>query len=344
MKLTLFTDPHLGTRRAAHTTRESAKRLQTALYESALNIVEGTPNPVCLGDLFDRSFNSEDTLLQGYNVAAHCKFTIAGNHDSTNRADTLTSIDALAEMDLSIIRAPTLSDPYWDYTEPGIYVVPHHASQELFEKAMQEAAIDASVRREGKASVLMLHCNYNWHMEIADDTLNLSEELAEQLLTSFDYIFIGHEHKPSKHLDGRVVVLGNIHPTSFSDISDKFKYTLDITDDSVELSQERIWSLEKSYLKLRVGEPLPELDGVQFVDVEGIGSDEDALIVSQYIKEIWDNGPDLLAVRNGVDLKNHLDTLDDVEPVQVVDIAARIESDLEGSDMLPLYKRLLKEV
>ena len=93
---TLFTDPHLGTRRAAHTTRDSSKKLTLALFKQAWDIIEDAENPVCLGDLFDRSQNSEDVLVQGYEIASNCRWVLAGNHDESDRADTVTSLRALS--------------------------------------------------------------------------------------------------------------------------------------------------------------------------------------------------------------------------------------------------------
>jgi hypothetical protein len=340
---TLFTDPHLGTRRAAHTTRDSSKRLTTALYEQALEIVTGRANPVCLGDLFDKAQNDETTLVQGYNVASRCRFTLAGNHDSTNRADTLTSLDALKEMDCSIISAPDLSVPYFDANPDGLYIVPHHASQALFEQAMNDAAAHAGVHREGQAAVLMLHCNYDFGFASEDDTLNLSSEVAEQLLVAFDLILLGHEHKPASHFDGRVVILGNTHPTSFADLSDKFVYFLD--SETATLDCECIWPLASLYREIKFGAELPDLTGVQFVDVIGVAEAEDALAVAEFVQSVWRASDSLLAVRNNVQIGDHLAGIsaDDAKPA-LVDLKSKIAEDLEGTDMLALYRTLLQEV
>jgi DNA repair exonuclease SbcCD nuclease subunit len=193
---TLFTDPHLGTRRAAHTTRESSKRLTLALFKQAWDVIEDAEKPICLGDLFDRAFNDESILVQGYEIASNCMWTLAGNHDETNREGTITSLRALQEMGCPVISSPSMSSPYF-FADGPMYFVPHHASQELFEQAMREAAEHAARERAGRASVLMLHCNYDQPFATEDDTLNLSPAVAQKLLESFDYIFLGHEHKPS---------------------------------------------------------------------------------------------------------------------------------------------------
>jgi DNA repair exonuclease SbcCD nuclease subunit len=339
----LFTDPHLGTRRAAHTTRDSSKALTEALYQQALQIVTRHENSVCLGDLFDHAFNDEATIVQGFNIANRCDFTIAGNHDETNREGSVPSLRALGRMGVTILAAQDLSRPHFHEWLDGIYVVPHHASQELFETAMFHAAAHAAEHREGKASFLLLHCNYDCGFATEDDTLNLSPEVAERLGNAFDLILLGHEHQPNTHLGGRVVILGNTHPTSFSDISDKFVYHLNA--ETAELTKTKIWSKATGFVEIRLGDTLPDLSEVQFVDVVGIADAASALEVAEFIQTIWKTGPELFAVRNSVQIGDHLSgtTLEDSRPA-LVDLKVTIAADLEGSDLLPLYQTLLKEL
>lgn len=338
---TLFTDPHLGTRRAAHTTRESSKRLTLALFKQAWDIIEDAEKSICLGDLFDRAFNDESILVQGYEIARNCMWTLAGNHDETNREGTITSLRALQEMGCAIISSPSLSEPYFDNFEP-LYFVPHHASQELFEQAMREAAEHAARERAGRASVLMLHCNYDQPFATEDDTLNLSPAIAQKLLESFDYIFLGHEHKPSTHFDGRVVILGNSHPTSFGDLSDKFSYQLEITDDSIDLAKTRVWSKDERFASVMFGQELPDLSGVQFIDV--IGAADEAVAVADFMQQVWENAPDALAVRNSVSVAGVNVVDDEAEKPVVEDLRTRISRELEGSDLAELFSELAKEV
>lgn len=338
---TLFTDPHLGTRRAAHTTRESSKRLTLALFKQAWDVIEDAEKPICLGDLFDRAFNDESILVQGYEIASNCMWTLAGNHDETNREGTITSLRALQEMGCAIISSPSLSEPYFDNFEP-LYFVPHHASQELFEQAMLGAAEHASRERAGRASVLMLHCNYDQPFATEDDTLNLSPAIAQKLLESFDYIFLGHEHKPSTHFDGRVVILGNTHATSFADISDKFSYQLEITDYEINLRKDRIWSKDERFASVMFGQDLPDLSGVQFIDV--IGAADEAVAVADFMQQVWENAPDALAVRNSVSVAGVNVADDEAERPVVEDLRTRISRELEGSDLADLFSELAKEV
>jgi len=343
---TLFTDPHLGTRRAAHTTRESAKRLTRALFDQAMAVVTGKPLPICLGDLFDRAFNDEATLVQGYQVASNCLFTLAGNHDETNREGTVTSLRALREMGIQLSAAPDLSKPFYTAGHDGIYTVPHHASQELFETALFHAAEHAAETRAGKASVLMLHCNYDApdFMQVEDDTLNLSADVAERLLNAFDYIFLGHEHRPATYFDGRVVVLGNTHATSFADISDKYCYTLSIGDDHVSLDKHLIWSASERFREIRFGDEIPDLTGVQFVSVFGIAEADQSVEVSDFVQSIWAAGQDLLAVRNAVIIQQGFAEAEAGEAPALGDIRGLIGKELAGGDLADLFQQLAAEV
>ncbi len=344
---TLFTDPHLGTRRAAHTTRESSKRLTDALYQQAKTIVENGQRPICLGDLFDRAFNDEATLVQGYNIASNCEFTLAGNHDETNREGNVPSLRALGQMGVTIVAAQGLSEPHFEVWTDGIYVVPHHASQDLFQKALALAANDAANLRSGKPAVLMLHCNYALADFMAKDdaTLNLPESLVVRLLEHFDLILLGHDHNPRTYLDGRVVILGNTHPTSFSDISDKYSYTLEITDDAVALEQRLIWSKKTGFATLQFGdyEGLAGLHSAEFIEVIGTAGADQAAEVSDFLQEIWRAAPGAYAVRNSVQVAGVSLDDEDLEPPKLVNLHEKIAQDLAGSDLQELFSELAKE-
>lgn len=352
--ITLFTDPHLGVNRASHTTRRSSYRLQQALFQQALRATEIDTNPkLCLGDLFDKATNEERIIAQGMRVASACKSTLSGNHDETNRESGMTSLEVLGEAGVPVCRAPDMSNPYFEVLDgtPSVYMVPHHASNAFFIEACQTAAAHAAKHRDGLASFLMIHCNYNFPMQLEDNTLNLPEEVAVSLLESFDLIFIGHEHNPSTHLDGRVIVMGNTHPTSFSDISDKFVYHLDT--ETAEVTKSCIWAMDKRYRELKLGEDPGSLVGVEFVNVIGNEGVANAAEVSDYINQVWRAGVaedadqeenTLLAVRNNVKLRDSLDNVDtELETVQLEDLETTLRKDLTGSDLLPLFEELLAE-
>lgn len=352
--ITIFTDPHLGTARQAHTTRESSEALKQSLYWQAMSIVKSGPHPkVCVGDLLDKSTNNEVIIGQAHDVASECQWVLAGNHDETNREGTLSTLRLLKQQGLPIIATPNLTDPFFDYHE-SMYFVPHHASQEVFEVAMREAAAHAAETRDGLASYLFLHCNYDFNLATEDNTLNLRRELAQELIAAFDFIFIGHEHNGSTDLGGQVVVLGNTHPTSFHDIGDKFIYHLEL--ETATLTKECVWREALRYREIKLGSEIPDLEGIQFVEVTGTDSVANAVEVSEFIREIWKASyyqpegelgylTEMFAVRNKVDIKDSLQDVDtDIEGVVAEDLKTRIARDLAGTDLAPLFDQLVAKV
>lgn len=338
----IFSDPHLGTSRQAHTTRDSASRLQYDLFLQAMAVARNhNGRRLMLGDLFDKAFNSEQVLVQGYQVANECNLVISGNHDETNRESATTTLRALEAMGAPVIASPDLSDPHFEAYSDNYWVVPHHASQELFEQALRQAVAHAAGQDEERHKYLLLHCNYNVPFDTEDSTLNLTPEMAEHLLDVFSRIFIGHEHNPKTFHDDRLVLVGNTHPTSFSDISDKFAWYLDPASD--ELERKIIWDKAEKYAEIQFGEAIPNLDGVQFVDVIGSEPVEDAVEVAQFVRSVWDEYPDLRAVRNNVEIIDHLRNTSGVDTTKsaLVDLRARIHDDLEGSDLQPEFNRLV---
>lgn len=336
MKLSIFTDPHLGVSRKANTTASSSARLNDALFETAMACCDSELPVFVAGDLFDKSHNSERVIAQGIAVALRAK-VMAGNHDEPNREGDVTSLQLVAKaVPDAIIRTPSVGGTYFAQPWPGVYVVPHHASQELFMAALQRASEHAALHGETKHKYLFVHCNRGviGVNEVApDSTLVLSNEDEDTLLETFTTIFYGHEHKPGTYKGDRVIVLGNTHPTGFGDISDKFRYVLDTEAD--ELTRQLIWEEADHFARFELGDPLPTNDEVQFVEVHGAGTRQD---VSKYVSEIWDTYPSAFGVRSVCQYT------DDVrvggEAVDFHDIPAIIERDLEGTDLLPLMQEL----
>lgn len=345
MKYNLFSDPHLGTKRAAHTTADSAQRLKGMLFSSALLASDASHGiNICGGDLFDRAYNDEATLVQGYNIAQRCHKVLSGNHDETNRQGATTSLHALREIGAPIVACEDLSTPYFQVWSQ-FWMVPHHASQENFDEALKLAAEDSGpIDNPNRGNrYLLLHCNYNCPFDTEDSTLNLSPEMVEFLLKYFTRIFIGHEHNSKLLFDERLVIMGNTHPTSFSDISDKFRWELDATTDT--LTPFRIWQQSTNYKEINFGDPVPDLTGVQFVDVIGAEPVDNGVEVAEYVRSIWNSGSSLLAVRNNVDIIDHLaDSTIDTSSPALVNLGQRINDDLEGSDLQPYYQSLVKRV
>ena len=329
MIVNIFSDTHLNVSRQAHTTAESSKRLNDRLFEQAMNCKTEEVN-ILVGDLFDKTFNPEWAVIQGIHVSSGDVIVLAGNHDETNREGTKCSLEVVQESGNDVIRNPKLSEVFVSRNGP-LYFVPHHSTQELFDLALDKV-IESSGDSENK--YLFLHCNRGTAIgDKSDSTLYVSDEREDKLLEKFTRIFYGHEHHPQLLKGGRVVVCGNTMPTSFSDISDKYRYELNTETD--QMGKIQIWSKEQSYLELTVGQELPEKPDVEFILVTGKSSRKDA---AEYIEECWKKYPNALAIRPAVEYLE--ETVTKAQATEPVNLLSAIEKDLEGTNMLELFMEL----
>jgi DNA repair exonuclease SbcCD nuclease subunit len=142
-------------------------------------------------------------------------------------------------------------------------------------------------------TALLLHCNYNLSDSFATETsLNLKEEHVEELLTGFDYILLGHEHQPAELFDGRLLIVGNTHPTGFADISDKRI----LVWDGKEFASERIWDQATGYAELDWRE-LPLETRANFLRVTGKAETNEVLSISKQVSALWEKSYQLYGVK-----------------------------------------------
>lgn len=290
MAYTIFTDPHLGTARTAHTSRSSSEALRLRLFKEADKLAS-LENPICCGDLFDKSNNNEETILHGFKVASNCKYVLAGNHDEDNVVGRVTSLRAIQSMGVtSIVSSDNLAKPYF-FADGKLVFVPHHISQALFEEAIG-AAFDNAI----PGSVLFLHCNYDFYINNSDATLNLPATLAEKLLEKFNFIFIGHEHGSKEDFDGRVCIVGNTFPTSFSDISTKSCVVL--SDDLTSYERKITFDAEVGFLTLNIDDAIDEnkIKAASFIEVVGKVASPTEFIKLQ--SKLWDINSEIYCIRN----------------------------------------------
>ena len=341
MMINIFTDPHLNVSRQAHTTGDSSKRLNQRLFQKAMECKHPIHQNFIAGDLFDKAFNPEWAVIQGMQVAEGCE-VLAGNHDETNREGTMCSLQVVEEAgNCKVIRNKKVSGVYWEVGKSGVYLVPHHSSQELFVKALMEAKEDAE---DVENPTLMVHCNRGEIMGPSPDSiLVISKELEEELLTTFKRIFYGHEHDShtnkaeGKVVTNRAVVLGNTHPTSFSDISDKYRY--EYCTETDQLTRVKVWDKSQHYLKLEIGQPIPEDSQLEFIEVVGLSSRQEAM---NYVSKVWEVNPQAFMVRSNVQYAE--ETVLEVTVDEPMNLAEAISKDLEDTNMKDLFSELLKEV
>ena len=217
MKILFASDFHIGLTRTANHTSESSQRREHASRE-VLRQVLATPHDlaVCGGDFFDRFSNPETTIIEAMEYADQFDAILAGNHDHSQRADTKSSLDVIASANLE--RGAVTSEPFFG---KNLYLVPHCLSQELFMAALDDAQQRAARAELNVPRILVTHCSYDLSFELSTSALNLTRERAEQLLTAFDYVLLGHEHVAQEDFAGRLIVIGSHFPTAFDNLTDK---------------------------------------------------------------------------------------------------------------------------
>lgn len=305
--ITIFTDPHLNLRRQAHTTPAGLIALRDRLYDAVDSIISKYIDGylVCAGDWFDKAHNDEDALLRSYKLAKSVNLIEGGNHDMENNAAAFTSLMAIKNLDLMdgvtdrVITAGFSSTTvHWAHPAGetlSLCMVPHHSTQELFEEALDKAITEKEQHVvAGRKTMLILHCNYNSPFATHETSLNLTEDDAEYLLEHFDYVLLGHEHQPRDLHQGRLIILGNTHPTSFADISDKRVAVWE--NDALRF--ETIWEAKGRYIKAdHTAIASTDLSKAEFVHVTGEVDAGTLLGVIRDIKAASKEAPSLFMLR-----------------------------------------------
>lgn len=344
MSILFFTDPHIGLNRVTNTTPASRVKLKDAVFGKVLSVVDKASCNVCIGDLFDTYSNDEADLLAGDVLLSELDVCLAGNHDVTNRKDSIGSLQFLSTWHAGKVWLTPFGEAGVRSLHTGealLVGVPHTASQELFEQSLEvahaEAASNAEVRKRGLPMILLLHCNYECPFAEAETTLNLTEAWATKLLEVYDYVILGHEHQPRDLFGGRLVILGNTHPTSFADISDKRVAVLE----GGKLTFRTVWSAAEGYVVWDHSQ-VPETCDQQFVRITGQLDAAGAVEISKKIATLWKNSPNLLAVK--LDAVIQQADVKEGEKVNVESLPETIRKDLAGTDMEHLFNELLDRV
>ena len=303
---TVFTDPHLWLKRNSNTTQKSQELLRDHLSEIALELV-AKENPICVGDLFDKSENSEEGILQGISVASKCRYVLAGNHDIKNNVDAVTSFDVL-EQTLQggiMLKNPDLSQPY-TYQKGGFTFIPHCLTQDLFEASVRLACEEVV---KHSTTVLFLHCNVGdgfGDVEGDGSCLWLTSELQALVVERFDFVLVGHEHVPKTLHNGKLVILGNTFPLSFGEIADRYYYTLDTEKKTLErtLSVRASDIFEEVPVDLLFGSKGTYETTRLLIDLVGEINMNESAEYARYISTFWKTNPHLLMVRKSVEVRN----------------------------------------
>jgi hypothetical protein len=345
MSMYFWTDPHLGLSRTSHTTPASRRLLQQTLYLQAKSIVEmtcfGHAN-ICLGDLFDSTENEEAVIAQGAEIAEKCSLVLSGNHDLANRDGKLSSLALMGTLSNDspvAICDDTIDHFRLSFPECYAVAIPHKRTQELFDGAL--AALDNN-RGKDRPSVLLLHCNYDSGYAKDEATLNLTREQAGRLVELFDYVLLGHEHIARSDFDGRLQILGNIRPTSFSDISDKYVWVL---DNKGILTPELVWNseLHKAWdWETFLSGPIGAEDPVEFLEITGTAPAARLPDIAREVQKFWAAHPETLMVRNIV--KAEAIALEQITVNKALDVPTRITEELQGTPLAAIWQHYLGQI
>lgn len=308
MKVFLFTDPHLGRTNQSHTTTDSRKRFKGHLFEVAKSYVRkasglGVEGIYCLGDLFDKSNNSEGIVAQGAAISSRCDRVLAGNHDLTNRAGSYSSFELLEEVGSPVsgpfVLSPDPGQPYFQQ-DPPFFWVPHCYTQEVFEQSVRDAAAAAA---EDDTTYLMLHCSLGSYGEESSDSsaLYLTDELKKLVGEAFTRVFVGHEHVPAQ--EGNITVLGNTYPLAYGELGDRYAYVLDTDTD--ELTPIKMVSKDDVYQRMSVEKLLQGQPAVApMVEITGEAKWDQQPEIAKAVMRLWKEGGDtLFSVKNSIKME-----------------------------------------
>ena len=322
MKLGFFTDPHLGLNRTANTTPDSRKRLTRHMYhmaDKALKLLSanGANRVFCLGDLLDKHSNNESVIRDAVDIAKQCTLVLAGNHDVMNRVDSMGTLQLIKALRLGeVCVAPDPAEPYFyrhrlsDFGSVGVVdFVPHALTQDLFEDSLDHMLEHPP---QGKNRLCCLHCNVGetgvCRAEDEGTTLYLTEAYQEKLLAVYDYILVGHEHVPATAHDGRIIILGNTYPVGFGELADRYVYVFD-TDTGV-MEKHALADMAAEVATIGAYELMADVssepmysDAVHLVDVTGRITYDDAGKLAKAMRTFWQSHPNLLMVRNSVQIE-----------------------------------------
>lgn len=349
MAIRFYTDPHLGVSRTANTTQASSKALQQQLYDQAARVSSGDELTICLGDMFDNFSNPEAIHKQGMAVLNQTHMTLCGNHDVVNQAGKLGTLELLnnhlssltgqSRVLFSEFGKPSAHSWRLENEQAVLVFVPHVASQELFEESLAMAGLTALAADKGFTTVLCLHCNYNFPEErLNEATLNLTKDMAETMLDKFDYVLMGHEHIPAEHFGGRLIILGNTHPTSLSDISDKRIAFFE----NGRLRFEKIWDKSKGYAEFDC-DALPTQTEANFARVKGEVDAGGMLNVMKDVSAMWRRSPNLYVLKMEVAIKGSPASSSEAM-TGLAQLPALIRKELEETpDLLALWDELRGE-
>lgn len=329
----IYTDPHLGLKRKANFTPASAAAREKEAITSLLSLVREAKDEgqtvFCAGDFFDKANNPEEVIDSTLEIAEYTNIILAGNHDVKNNVESVSSLDIVNRVCGNVL----FSDEFgFDVVEIGDWefvFVPHTMTQERFTKILGRL-----LKHGVKKGVLILHCNYDTINSEDDIHLTLTRDMAEQLLTKFQYIFIGHEHTAKEDFDGRLQLIGSFRPTAFDNLDEKSVIVFDTETGS--FNRRVVW--EPSVYVGPASGAYSDL-GKQYYDIE---DDLEVGSIQSLAVDLMSKGAFGVRIRNTTQNKD----LDEIDYKSIEFLPEVVVNDIQKHepDLLETYNNLLKSV
>jgi len=342
----ILNDLHLSTTRSGGTTPQSQAALRNYLRKSLSDTLEdyAGQHVVINGDLFD-SFQVETSEV----IAAHKIFQehlergggltlIMGNHDSSAKADKVSSFHLLAHILKSThpdyVGVLDHTDGF-SHVDENVYAISHCLNQSLFDLELAKAA-----KQDGEDRYLLLHCNYkNGFAENSDHSLNINDEQVGALMRAGWTLVLGHEHQGYTMRSSRVIVLGNQFPTSVADcIGDEQKHALIINWDHTFVPT---WNSAGSYIEPDWRD-LDVAEYFDFVRVVGEATAEESASVIKAISQLRQRS-NAYVITNAVKVEGQDMTMnaESIESIRAFDVLSAIFAELNERE-IETVKELMK--
>ena len=244
MKLIHLSDLHLGKRVNEYSMLED----QEYILKKILNVIdEETPDAVLLaGDIYDKSVPSAEAVRLFddflYQLASRKLqvFVISGNHDSPERIAFGSRIMNAGGIHMSPvydgrIEPVTLQDEYGDVSFYMLPFVKPANVRRFFEDTeitsytdAMRCVIDSMGIDTGKRNVLITHQFVTGASRTESEEVSVggTDNVDASVFEGFDYVALGHIHRPQNCGNGRIRYCGTPLKYSFSEAKDKKSVTI----------------------------------------------------------------------------------------------------------------------
>ena len=247
MRFIHISDLHIGKR----VNEKSLLEEQSHILKQICSIIEATrPDAVLIaGDVYDKAVPSAeavmlfDSFLVDLSSLAEHIFIISGNHDSAERIAFGSKIMSGSGIHLSPvydgkIRPVTLSDEY-GYID--IYMLPylrpvtvrHHLPEEEKEEVdSYDSAVRKAIEKMGintdRRNIIVTHQFVTGSQRSESEDVNVGglDNVDANAFEDFDYVALGHLHRPQDCQDERIRYCGSPLKYSFSEVNDHKSVTL----------------------------------------------------------------------------------------------------------------------